>query len=412
MTSVSGLVASGTETSQLHHPHQVATLTSPGDRFIQIVDFDSPGWNRNNRVDIPILDMVVDDLWVEFNFPAITGPTTPSLAQVQTWINDNGVQVLYKNQSIYTMTEAEAIVWPKANPQNLQRLQQQLDAMNDVALATRRTRNAGGATYYMWLGPLAKKIFMHAGPISAYASKAWSLIVGLLPLNRVVEGASATAGAQAAGFNMRLICCGHRESAANVQRVADALAGEGVRNAFNQANHIRSAYAAGITSHTVQLTALEGEATDVVIMQRVTAGLTATAPDAVNHFNWVNFDNYADTLEMGTQANPTRVFGLALPIRTIKLLEQGESNTGGPIYVDSEGAARNDSWAWISLCQGSTMGQKFGTYSGALRLKNNFQYIMRFATGTATANTVDTIVYVMRDMLLEHKGMMMINREA
>lgn len=411
MSTVSGLVSAGSETSMLHHPHQVSDLNSPGDRFVQIVDFDSPAYNRNNRVDVPILDMVVDDAWIEFDIGAVATTSTPSMAPVQTWINSNGIQLLYKNQQVYTMSEAEAVTWMRANASNATKLHKMLDATNDLAVATRRTRNSGGNIYYLWLGPLIQKILSHAGPLTAYPSKAWSLVVGLLPFNQIAEGGNSTAATGGTINSMRLVCSGHRESAANAQRVADALAGEGVRISFNQANHQRTTHASGVASHQINLTALEGEATDVIILQRATAGLDATAPDDVNHLNWSLYDAFADTIEMGTQANPTRVFGLALPQRTIRLIEQGDAYAGGPIFVDSEGNGRNESVLYIALCEGATLAQKFGTFSGALRIKNNFQAILRFST-SAVADTVDVIVYVMRDMLLKHEGMIMINREA
>src|SRR3990172_5697011 len=116
MTTVSGLVSAGTDTTLLAHDHHVSNMLSPGDRFVQIVDFDSPAFNRANRVDIPILDMVVDDLWVEFRCDAVGGPTLPAFSPVQTWIGSNGVQLLYKNQSIYTMSEPEAILYDRINP--------------------------------------------------------------------------------------------------------------------------------------------------------------------------------------------------------------------------------------------------------------------------------------------------------
>jgi len=405
-----GLVSAGSDSSMLHHPHQRGSLSSPGDRFVQVVDFDSPGWDRNNRVDLPVLDMVIDDCYVEFQVSAVATTSTPSYAPCQSWINSNGVQLLYSNQNVYTMTEAEAILYARINPQNHMWLSKYLEATNDVPVATRRTNNSAGIVYYLWLGPIIKKILSHAGPISSYASKKWSIILGLLPFNRVAEGGNGTAATGGSFTSMRLILSGHRESSDNIQRAADALAGEGIRISFNQANHQQSTYSASATSHQVNLTALEGEATDIWIMQRVTAGLTSTTPNTVNHYNWQNFEVAGDTIEVGTQQNPTRVFGIALPQRTIRLISQGESYTGSPIFVDSEGTQYDESWMAISLSEGGTIGQKFGAYSGSLRLKNNFQYILRFST-TVTANTVDTIVYIMRDMLLKHAGMVMINRE-
>lgn len=417
MSTVSGLVAAGADTSMLHHPHQVSDLASPGDRFVQIVNFDSPAYDNPNRVDIPILDMVVDDLWVEFQVTALSG-TNASFVPTQSWISSNGVQLLYKNQQVYTMSEAEAIVYDRMTVSTMPVFQKWLDASGDMPVANRRTTASAAAVYYMHLGPLVRKILSHAGPLTSYPSKAWSIIVSLLPANRIIQSTSGTPTGGALS-KMRLIASGHRESADNAQRVADALAGEGVRISFNQSNWQQTSYSASAVSHTVNLTSLEGEATDVVIMQRVTAGLASTTATTVDRWATetgggtaaINYKLAGDTIEMGTQANPTRVFGLALPIRTIKMIEQGKAYTGSSAFCDATGTYRNEPVMYISLSEGGTLGQEFGTFSGALRLKNNFQYTLRWAS-TVSANTVDTIVYVMRDMLLKHSGMVMINREA
>lgn len=408
--SVMGLVSAGSDSSMLHHPHQRGKMSSPGDRFIQYVDFDSPAYDRNNRVDIPVMDMVIDDLWVEFQVSSVATTSTPSFSPTATWINSNGVQLLYSNQNIYTMSEAEALIYPKMVPLNQNILSKRLAASNDVPVATRRTNNTAVVVNYMWLGPLLK-IMAHAGPLSSYASKKWSIIIGLLPFNRIAKGGNATTATGGTINAMRLCCIGHRESGDNVQRAADALAGEGIRISFTQPNHQQSTYSSSATSHQVNLTALEGEATDLIISQRVTAGLTATAPNGGERDAFQNFPLAADTIEIGTQQNPTRVFGLAIPQRTCRLVQQGDTYSGGCLYVDPTGAQADEGWMAISLSEGGTLGQKFGAYSGSLRLKNNFQYILRFST-TTTANTVDTIVYVMRDLLLKHEGMVMLNREA
>lgn len=412
--SVSGLVAAGDDASMLHHPHQVADASAPGDRFVQVVDFDSPAFNRNNRVDIQSMDMVIDDAWIEFQMDTVLGPANPSLAPVQTWINSNGIQLLYKNQSIYTISEAEMTSWMYLNPDNQLMLTKKLDASNDVAIAVRRTRAADidGFIYYMWLGPIVKKLFAHAGPINAYASKAWSLVVGLLPLNQIGEGTTAVAVTTTIQ-SMRMILSGHREDQANAQRVADALATGGIRISFNQSNHLRTTFLAGAATHLVNLVNLEGEVTDVINLLRQTTELTSTDPTVLDHLLWEILPFNLQTIEIGTQSNPTRVFGLALPIRTIKLIEQGDSYTGSPIFVDRDGTTRDTEIVAVALAEAGTMGQKFGTVTGNLRVKNDFQQVFRFAASQLPGDdtTVDTIVYVLRDMLIKHEGIVMMNRE-
>lgn len=414
--SVSGLIAAGEDATMLHHPHQVGDAAAPGDRFVQVVDFDSPAFNRNNRVDIQSMDMVVDDAWIEFQIPQLTasGATVSRLAEVQTWLNSNGMQILYKNQSIYTMSEAEAVWYMYMNPPNQNMLVKMLDSSNDVADSVRSTRalDADGFVYYMWLGPIVKKIFSHAGPINAYASKAFSLVVGLLPTDRIIQSDSGTPTLLSID-SMRLILSGHREDQANAQRVADALATGGVRISFNQANHLQTAFAASATTHTVNLSNLEGEVTGVQNLFRNTTALTSTTASTNDHLTWELFPFNQQTIEIGTQSNPTRVFGLALPMRTIKLVEQGESYTGSPIFVDRDGLVRDTSILSVALAEAGTMGQKFGTVTGNLRVKNDFQEVFRFSSTQLPANntTVDTIVYVLRDMLIKHEGIVMMNRE-
>lgn len=412
---VSGLQPSPLDASMLHQPHQPRGDAGPGDRYSLFLNFDSnAAFGKSNRIFLPPLEMVVDDIWIEFQLGAVSGPADPSLAQVQTWLNSSGAQILYRSQSVYQMSEAEAVAYGYLNPDNQLQLTRLLEATNDISVARRRTKGGAANIYYMSLKPLADKVMSKMGSLSAYAANSWSFDIGLLPLTQVIEGSNGTAGAVTLS-SMRLIIGGHREDPSNAMRVSEALASGGVKVIFEQSNWARQTYSAAAASAVVSLPELEGEATDVVVLQRVTAGLVGVAPNTVNHLNWnIVSGGYADaagdTIAVGTSSNPTKVFGVAIPQRTVRMATQGSSLNGAAVFVDSDGALRETTIMPISLCEKSSLGQFYGTYSGSLRLKNDFRITLSFAS-TVVASTIDTIVYIRRVMILKHDGLVMLNEE-
>ena len=483
---VSGLAGvSGAD--MLHQPHQARMDASPGDKFSLVLPFpDGSAFGRSNRIFLPPLEMVVDQVMVEFK---VTGVDSGSAMEpTYTWIGDttgnSGIQLLYKAQSIYTATEGELIAYQYANCPNSPNQLRELEMQNDVLAHGRRNRgvelsapatnsNAYGCNYYyLKLGPIVDKELAHAGPLNAYAASAWSIDVPLREAAACVAGSGSSTLSLA---GMRLILTGHREDSVNAMLVSEALAKDGIRIIFSQANHKRETITGGVneTSHTTTLSELEGEVTDVWVLQRESAAWTSTTESTKCNLNWCNgkkngtgvvmgtsagdtikgeqignvtlvqspgFNRTVDTLSLGTLENPTRVYGQAVPIYTVKNGLMSRSYDGAPyfsnhnpgngeLHVSSIGTdlyindfvplVRDSQILYMTMQEGGTTGQRYGVYSGSFRIKNNFRlgYAVPGGFGNhwsgsaaAYANVIfDTIVYIRRVLVITHSGIMMVN---
>ncbi len=130
--SVTGLV-NVPNSAMLHQPHQVRAVDSPGDRFALSVPFESFGFDRNVRIFLPPLEMVVEDMYIvlDLNFDDAGTAATFLASNTQTWLGSGGAQLLYKSQSLYTMSEAEALVHPYLNTENQMQMWRRLDNTGD-----------------------------------------------------------------------------------------------------------------------------------------------------------------------------------------------------------------------------------------------------------------------------------------
>jgi len=465
--SVSGLQLAGNNALMLHQPHQARFFDAPGDRFTLKIPFDTPNFNKNNLIQIPSLEMVVDEVYVELHLDDLDttgGATTASdccYIPTAAMVSDNGCQLFYQGQSVYTASSAELLAYPYVNCENDAQLRRRLDSgnqyyqvtkadligltgsdtapvmdrgQNNASLKNRRAQaTTGSFIYYLDLRPFLK-ILKHCGPLSAYAPNKWSISIGLLPAAQVgqdvlnIGGSDTTvSGAAFTSSQMYLCLTGHREDAENTARISQALAADGVKLTFTQSNHFTDSLAASATSKTFSFASLEGEATDIWVMNRVTANLTASGTNAaqtINPLKWDMLTASDQTVAIGTSSNPTRVFGQYLAWNTIRLLAMGTAYYGGPIdcieggigYVSANPVVemykfpdQHDlSILFVPLAEAASDGQLYGTYSGSIRLKNDFQVI--FSMGTAPqADTMNFIIYIRRNMVITHLGIVMMN---
>jgi len=245
----------------------------------------------------------------------------------------------------------------------------------------------------------------------------------LLAPNLVGQAAStdATVVANAEVFSMRLLISGHREDPQNTMRISQALAADGIKIAFTQSNAFSFSLGAATGTTTFSITSLEGEATDIWLLNRVTGGLTAinTAGQTVDKTKFEVLRNPNQQIAIGTQSNPTRIYGQYMPYETLRLIAQGGSYSGGPMWLSNNattaaGAATqqvlNDvSALFLPLAEAATDGQLYGSYSGSIRLKNDFVVNYQMGTAPAAANTVNVIVYIRRIMIITHLGIVMMN---
>lgn len=439
MASVSGLdVVPGAQALMLHQPHQARQYDAPGDKYLRALNFDTPAFGKNNVVQIEALEMVPDEVWVEMTLVALNvsgeSPATPgvvSYVPTPTMISDNGVQLFFNGQSVYTISEAEALMYNFVNSENIMQQLRRFDAQNlyprralDGATGFPEVKNSAAATqtYFLDLRPLLK-IMKHAGPLGAYAPNKWSISVGLLAATMVGQAAStsSTNVVNMSVSSMRLLIGGHREDPQNTMRISQALAADGIKIAFSQSNHFSFNLAAATGTTPFSITSLEGEATDIWLLNRVTAGLTAinTAGQTVNKTQFQVLRSPDQQIAIGTQSNPTRIYGQYMPYETLRLIVQGASYSGGPMWLsnnartgsgaDTEEVVNDVSCLFLPLAEAATDGQLYGTYSGSIRLKNDFVVNYQMGTAPGAANTVNVIVYIRRIMVITHLGIVMMN---
>jgi hypothetical protein len=433
MGSVSGLMQVP-DLEQLHQPHQERYTDAPGDKFSVELDIPDFAFGRSNRIYLPPLELVASSAKIRVRVSYAAGSpavTNPKFVPTPAWIGSQGIQILYKAQGLYNFSEFEACVWPYFNTENTQNLMTLCDAQNDVAAATAQGRVTNDAAvyydYYIDLGPLIPKILSNYGALSAHAANSWSFDINLKAANKLISASASATNGSAYGaptlniLEAVLVLTGHREDAENAQMQSNYLSSMGIRAIFTQSNYIRNAVAASASSTTVSLADQEGDVSDIVIGRRnadswdqTTTGqeLGTPNPSTVDPMNWIALDNVGDLLSVGTTSNPTRVFGRALCEREVRLVIQGtDCLTGRSKYLQGDGTYEDNYVMWIPLGERASMGQIYGTYSGTIRIKNNFRLLAQYAS-TVVRQYMDTLVYIRRGCVLKHEGMSMMNVEG
>lgn len=421
MAGVSGLERIK-DTGMMHHAHQPRQSDAPGDKFTQILPFAAPAYGQVNTVYLTPLEMVVEEMYVEVVTAAVADTANPIWAPAQTWVGNNGIQLKYDRASVYTQSQFETTYYDYLNfdKPNLER---RLIAYGDVS-HTHSVSATNVQTRWIPLSAISDKIMKHCGSLSAFAASKWSIDIDLPPMSKLVRGTDATAATGGAILSMSLVLVGHREDSANTLRYSMALASDGIKIVFSQANHGRTAAPAAQVDQTISFSNLAGECTGIIVGQRTQDGWNGISPDKLNRLEWVNYDGIDDTINIGTQANPSRVFGQSVKQRMARLIMPTDSFDGSNTFVTDQLAINTASGLAgsyiaavqkgiiaISLEEKATTGMRYGMFSGAMRLNNDFQMTLRNGTTTRTANYIDVDVLIRRTLVLRHEGFLMVNEE-
>lgn len=402
--NVSGLEDNPAIVDSLHHKHQV--IMTGGERYLQVFNFDTPAFDKNNRVFMSSIPMVVENMVVELDLSAATGPTSPKVIQCQTGIGASGAQLLYKNSSMYNAPEAELLSYMYKNNEPNQ-LIRKLIASNDVSDAARATSGAARNLYYIDLQPLAS-ILKQCGPLGSYAANTFSVDLSLLPLNKWVTGTSSTTGVLAIN-SMKLMLSGHRESPSNMEKVNDKLGKGGIFFNFPESNFSRLTYGASAASFTTTLSAIEGMVSSIILINRTQAGIDGVAPDDVDHLAFQLFSGVADTIEVGRVSNPVELYGQQITEKMLRLMQEGDSYKNGDAWIDADGARREPAVISLPMSERETLNMEEGAHSGSWRVKNDLRIKYNFGTTTTTANYLDILVYVLRRAVIKHSGFVINN---
>lgn len=394
----------------LHVAHQVRDKEHVGDQYMETYNFAGPVLGDNNTFVFPSNTMVVRDVWIQFQMPAAAGAANPAYIATPNWLGNAGAQLLLNDKSLISVSEQEQMIYNQLVCSNATQLLRRLTATNNLSTANRRTANGAANMYYMNLRRIAD-LWQFAGPIGSYPSSKWALDIDLKAANKIVDGSDTAAGTVSAITSMKVILVGHRESDENMGRISARLAAGGVRIMLTEANIVNQTWAAAATTAVVSAPNLEGEMTSLIFMIRETAGITGATGSTVNPNDFNSYDLITDTLSIGTSANPTKLYGKAMPMKTLRWVAPNTSYPGGGLYYDAEGAIGDKKLIILPLAENEGADMRFGAYSGSRYIKNDLEANFAFAS-TVTADTCTMIVYLSRGLVLGLNGFSAFNWEA
>ncbi len=416
----------------LHQPHQEKLMDSPGDRYTRVFEFSSPEFDKGNQIKLTALPMVIEDMWIEFDVTkSATAATAIYLPPPASWVGPNGVVLYKEGMEVYRATEAELRMCDKfltTNAQEQLRFNEASDETDNTTLNTMWNLTGSGSInrkVKMHLRPIAEKIMSHMGSLGAYASNHWMLDVGLLGITRIAAG-SATATDTVFTINgMRIYITGHREDSQNQSRISRALAADGVKISFDAPFHTSFILPASDSLNTVQtlkFPSVEGILTSVWIVPRRAAGLSTTTTANVNRSGWIAYEDLRGiTLGVGTQGMPTAFYGKYIEYNELKQLAQGHGYSGSS-YIINRGTdadamptlpRSNTNAMVLPFAEKMDMSQRFGSWSGGIRVNNDFQIQFVYPALSITEAKgdihLDVLVWVRRTAILAHNKVSIVN---
>ena len=376
--------------------HQKIRSDTGQHKYSNSISFSAPALGQDNRIYLPSIGVMPEQLVLEFSMGASGGSTESKYMPTYFWIGNNGLRLLYKNTVVYhaSQAEVEADFYLNNDYRELHRKQA---ISND-----RSTRDGAAGLYYLDLQPLMK-VFSHIGSLNSYDANAWSIEADLKPAAKIISGNQANAGT-ASISNLNLLIIGHQASAEFAMNIRNKLNSSGLMVQFLQSNFQRDEYGAAATSKTVTLNQLEGNVSGMLILHRVKAGIDGAVGDAVAD-TYQSFNGASDTIEVGRSSNPVELYGRAVPEKQVRLVLNGNRTFAGlPRYLGLDGDDVSKNIVPISMADKHSEDSKNGQSSGHMYVKNDLQFTYRWGDATTTANYVDTCVFIHRYLILRSDG--------
>jgi len=433
------------QSDQLHQPHQVRMVDAPGDRITRRFDFQNAAFGRNNKILLESQPMVVEDLILEVTTTHQAGSTTSKygvdyLVQAQSWFGDNGCVLTKNTLEVYQATEPELRLCDKFFTDSFEEqyvYNDMCDETTNASLETRWETPVNPATktrtVRIHLRPIAEKVMANFGSIGAYAANTWRLAVDLKPLNRITstKGKTISGNLEVTGYtgieSMTLIMTGHREDSVNQDRVTQALAGSGIKIVFDAPFATQVSLPANPSGVPIlyKFPQVEGLLTQIWLLPRYATGLTSTTAATVDVSDWltrVDIDKLG--LAFGPEGMPFAVFGQYLPYSTVLTSARGYQGAGTQFIKNAPAWDLTTPWAdtnpskdvtntkaiQLSFAEKASMAGRFGMWSGAIRINNNFQAAFNYASTTlSAATTVDVILWIRRVAVVKHNSVEIVN---
>lgn len=434
----------GRESDALGHPQQARFDEWVGDQYMETYLLNGADLDQPNRWYIPSSQMVVRDVVLQLQMSALSGGSPYFFYPTDTWLASPGMQLLYNDKPLRTISPTEQYYYNKANSATEMELVKRLWGTDYISREAAVDKAQAQNLYYLNCRALADT-WQWFGPTGAYPSMKWAVEINLLPVNRIV-GANVNTTATSPGTvtvqRAELILIGMRESQENIDRIYGFLGRKGVRVMLTEASYSQFLIPAGLeVPATYSNSNLEGEMTSVVWFLRATGNLSGTTngyeqTDYLNPELWRIYDSPVSTVSIGIQSNPTKMFGRAFPQKTLQLWQPNQSLYGSPsIYIGSfsqqivpadlsghttpEGMSiqipilvRTGITA-LPFAENESSDYRFGIYSGSRYIKNDFQISWNFTSGVpSVATTADILIYMRRGIQIGLNGFSAYSEES
>lgn len=379
--------------SRLHHPYQ-SFRQLPGAKRMEIrtLSFSSPEFSKINEVQIPSMDLIVHDAYIEFDMPAIVDLTAQDLNYnpTPTWIDYSGVDLRYKSSSIYNMSEAEALMaaFEDRRPQDWQSRQL---AMGFHNAAVSGAGDLPTRLLYLPLKPLVDKILSKVGPLSAYPSNDFSISV---PLRAALQSLIYSTGTptETNPTTMKLILIGTKAPPEEVLRTKMALDSGGIVLHYLRSQNVRKALENSTSQQSFSYPEILGTLGAVRILSRGSSNWNTVGSSNVTYTTNETPD---DSIAIGKTSFPQEIFGQSQKIRLIKSMFPCQSLDNASSYVSSAATTSYTDTGIINVNFYESPGDmEFGTSTGSYPVKNDFNLQLTYAGGAPTASHLDVVFYI------------------
>ena len=385
----------------LHHPYQEKRSLAGSNRMeIRYVPFVSPDFGQRNEVQIPAMDLIPHEMFVEFNVSAASDVTNPDPIWVPTpcWLTLQGADLNYKEVSVYNMSEPEALMNTILNQrdnvfQSRQRLMAFSQTANNAAVVSK---------LYLPLDPLCTQVLSKVGALSAYASNDWSVSVDLRPVQSLINNANGSvANVQSATItSANLVIIGSMAPTGEVALARNALAQNGIVWNFLRSYHIRNTMsdnANSATSYSQVYSSIVGAVSEARLIVRNASLWSSTNNAVLNPVSYQSYYGVNDTINVGKTSNPYEVFGqnLSLPIVYSLFSANGTKGSGRYLALPQSltPAGVDTGIVQVEFAESPT-DLEFGTSTGSYPVKNDLQIDLNITTDTVQDNFIDSIIYV------------------
>jgi len=388
------LAGEGGLEGQLVHPYQALRSYPGSNNFdIRTVSFSSPAFAKVNTIQIPAMNFIPHEMYIQMQLGAEGTVTGAAWEPTPTWISGGGVNLLYKDSSVYNMSEAECLLYAleDEDPRN-QLKKQDSYGFNQAADAADTAQ-----MLYIPLTPLCEQVLSKVGPLGSYSANEWSISIDLKAENLCMSNSTTAETPDAALNSMKLIMVGSKAPAGEVAMARAALENGGIVWNFLRSNHQRSTLAdnaATATTYTENYNSLVGAVSQMRLLIRDKAKLDATTVSTKDNIAYQVYNGVADNISVGKLAQPNEVFGQAINQKFVRNFFSADSLKGSPRFLSTAATIGEvDTGVFnINFCE-SQSDKEFGTSSGSYPVKNDFQIQLLCTSDTVQDNYLDSVIY-------------------